>query len=343
MSIGSIGVMGDFWKVIREFNPEGIEREATAPLDIWLLGEPESGRHTVARSILGSTPSTEFGRLFTLFDLGEKPDPIPPGEKPDLIILVARLDRPLAEIGKQTSAVINRARVPAILVFTHADTVEISRDLRNTAYRTFSFVSFIRTAFVDARDQAEVQAKLIPIVLDAIPNVRTPFARRIPAARPAVAQQIVEETSRVNAQFALLANLPANLPLIGGVAGSLADFFVLTKNQVMMALRLAAIYGRDVSLTRQVLAEIVPVIGNGLLWRSTARITVGMLPSLIAAATKAAIAYVGTYVVGEAARYYYDEGRKPPQELLKRFSAEGSRLYRQALERGSLPKPVARS
>lgn len=343
MRMGSIAVMGDFWKIIREFNPEGIEREATAPLDIWLLGEPEAGRHTVARSILGAEASAEIGRLFTLFDLGEKQDPIPLGEKPDLIVLVVRLDRPLAEIGKQASAVINRARVPSVLVFTRADTVEISRDLRNNAYRTFSFVSFMRTAFVDARDQAEVQAKLIPIALDAIPNVRTPIARRIPAARAAVAQQIVEETSRVNAQFALLANLPANLPLIGGVAGSVADFFVLTKNQVMMALRLAAIYGRDVTLTRQVLAEVTPIIGNGLLWRSAARITVGMLPSLIAAAPKAAIAYVGTYVAGEAARYYYDEGRKPPQELLKRFSAEGTRLYRQALEQGSLSKPATRS
>ncbi len=343
MKMGSIAVMGDFWKVVREFNPEGIEREATAPLDIWLLGERESGRHTVARSILGAETSAEVGRLFTLFDLGEKQDPIPLGEKPDLFVLVVRLDRPLEEIGKQVSAVVSRARVPAILVFTHADAVEINRELRNAAYRTFSFVSFMRTVFVDARDQVEVQAKLIPIILDAIPNVRTPLARRIPAARAVVAQQIVEETSRVNAQFALLANLPANLPLIGGVAGSLADFFVLTKNQMMMALRLATIYGRDVTLTRQTLAEIAPVIGNGLLWRSAARITVGMLPSLIAAAPKAAIAYVGTYVAGQAAQYYYDEGRKPPQELLKRFSTEGTRLYRQALERGSISKPAAQS
>lgn len=341
MKLGSIAAMGDFWKVVREFNPEGIERDATAPMDIWLLGEPESGRHTLARSVLGAEPSSEVGRLFTLFDLGEKQDPIPLGEKPDLIILVVRLDRPLAEVAKQASALVNRIRVPAILVFTHADTVEIVRDLRNTAYRAFSFVSFVRTLFVDARGRDEVQGKLIPIILDAIPGIRTPLARRIPAARNAVTQQIIEETARVNAQFALLANLPANLPFIGGVAGSLADFFVLTKNQVMMVLRLATIYGRDVTLTRQVLAEITPVIGNGLLWRSAARMTVGMLPTLIAAAPKAAIAYVGTYVAGQAARYYFDEGRKPPQELLKSFSSEGTRLYRQTLDRGQSSEPAA--
>jgi uncharacterized protein (DUF697 family) len=334
MRLGSIAAMGDFWKVVREFNPEGIEREATAPLDLWLLGEPESGRHTVAKSLLGDDARAEVGRLFTLFDLGERQDPIPLGERPDLLVVVVRLDRPLSEVGKQASAIINRMRAPAVLVFTHADAIDITRDLRNAAYRTFSFVSFMRTVFVDARDQAEVQAKLIPVILDASPSVRTPLARRIPAARLAVAEQIIGETSRVNAQFALMANLPANLPLVGGLAGSVADFFVLTKNQVMMALRLAAIYGRDVSLTRKSIAEIAPVIGNGVLWRSAARMTVGMLPTVVAAAPKAAIAYVGTYVAGQAARYYYDEGRKPPQELLKRFSSEGTSLYRRALARG---------
>ena len=341
MRIGSIAPMSDFWKVVREFNPEGIEREATAPLDVWLLGEPESGRHTVARSILGAVASSELGRLFTLFDLGKQQDPIPLGERPDLIVLVVRLDHPLADIAIQASAVVSRVRVPAVLVFTYADKVEITRDLRNTAYRTFSFASFLRPAFTDARDQAEVQSKLIPIILDAVPSLRTPLARRVPAARAAVAQQIVEETSRVNAQFALIANLPAYLPFVGGVAGSLADFFVLTKNQMMMAMRLASIYGRDVTLTRQLLAEIVPVIGNGLLWRSAARLTVGMLPSVVAAAPKAAIAYVGTYVAGRAARYYYDEGRKPPRELIKTFSSEGRRLYSQTMERTQPSKPAA--
>ncbi len=332
MRPGSIAAMGGFWKVVREFNPEGIEREATAPMDLWVLGEPDSGRHTLAKSLLGAEAASEVGRLFTLFDLGEKQDPLPMGEKPDLLVLVVRLDQSIAEVGRQASAMVSRIRVPVVLVFTHADSVQITRDIRNAAYRTFSSISYLRTAFVDARDQAEVQSKLLPMILDAIPNLRTPLARRIPAVRREVAEQIIAETARVNAQFALVANLPAYLPIIGGVAGGVADFFVLTKNQVMMVLRLAAIHGRDVALTRQVLAEVAPVIGNGVLWRSAARMTVGMLPGLVAAAPKAAIAYVGTYVAGQAARYYFDEGRKPPRELLESFRSEGTRLYKRSTQ-----------
>ncbi len=335
MRFAGITATGDFWKVVREFNPEGIEREATAPLDLWLLGEPGSGRRTLAASILGG-PNPDTGRIFNLFDVGEKPDPLPPGERPDLLIFVANLERDLTELGRQASGIVSRLRVPALLVLTHADTVQGTREMRNTVYRTFSSISYMRTTFLDARDRAEVQAKVVPLLLEAIPNLRTPLARRIPGARREVAEQIISETARVNAQFAFMANLPASLPLVGGVAGSIADFFVLTKNQVMMVLRLAAIYGRDVMMTRGLIAEITPVVGNALVWRSAARMAVGMLPPVIAALPKAGIAYAGTYTVGQAARFYYEHGRKPPEHLMKQFGTEGARLYRHTLggERG---------
>lgn len=333
MQLAGIGAMGDFWKVVREFNPEGIEREATSPLDLWILGEPDSGRHTLARSLLGADVSPELGRVFNLFDMGETPDPLPYSEKPDLLIFVTPLDRDHGELGREASAIISRLRVPALLVLTHADTVRVTRDVRNSIFRTFSAVSYMRTVFVDARDRAEVQAKILPLMLDAIPNLRTPIARQLPAARTAVADQIIAETARVNAQFALVANLPANLPLLGGVAGSVADFFVLTKNQVMMVLRLAAIYGRDVSMTRSLMAEIAPVVGNAFMWRSAARMAVGMLPTFVAAVPKAGIAYAGTYTVGQAAKFYYEHGRKPPRDLMKRFTEEGNRLYMRTTRR----------
>ena len=341
MGFSGIGVMGDFWKVVREFNPEGIEREAAEPLDFWMLGEPESGRHTLAGSILGVEAQSELGTMFRLFDMGENPDPVPIGERPDLLVVVVRLDTEMAALGKQVSAAVNRVRVPTLLAMTHADSTRVTREVRNGVFRTFSSVSYMRTVFLDARDRAEVQAKLVPLMLEAVPNLRTPIARRIPAARTVVAEQIITETSKVNAQFALMANLPANLPLFGGVAGSIADFFVLTKNQVMMVLRLAAVYGRDVAMTRGLMAEMAPVIGNAFMWRSAARMAVGMLPTFVAAIPKAGIAYAGTYTVGQAARFYYEHGRKPSGDLMKKFNLEGARLYRRNLGQraGEPPQP----
>lgn len=333
MKLAGISALGDFWRVIREFNPEGIEREATAPLELWLVGEPGSGRRSLAGSLLSGGERADGWGPFTIHDLGDG-QALPGGENPDLLVLVVRLDRDLAESGRRVRECLGSRKVPTLLVFTHADAVESTRELRNAAYRAFSFVSYLRTAFVDATDRAQLKARLVPLLVDSIPSLRTSLARSLPAARQLVAEQIISETCRVNAQFALVANIPANFLLLGGVAGSVADFFVLTKNQVMMVFRLAAIHGRDIAPTTRVAAEIAPVIGGAFLWRTAARMLVGMLPTLIAAAPKTAIAYVGTYVVGHSARYYYDVGHKPPRQLLQSFADEGARLYRRMLERG---------
>jgi len=320
--------MGDFWRVVREFNPEGIEREATAPVDLAIVGLPGSGRRTIARALFGSPADSESLGPFEIVDLDFAGNRWPQLEGSDLVVLVVRLDADLAEVSRKAAAAFGRARTPVVLVFTHADVVHNNRETRNAAYRAFSFVSHLKTLFLNGTDSVEVQEKLAPLLVETLPDHRTALARRVPALRQLVAEQIISETCRVNAQFALAANLPANLPFLGSVAGSVADFFVLTKNQVMMVFRLAAIYGRDIAPTLQVAAEIAPVIGGGLLWRSAARLAVGLLPTFVAAAPKMGIAYVGTYAAGQAARYYYDQGQQPTRELIDAFSAEGSRLFR---------------
>ena len=330
MRFRGIAAMGDFWKVVREFNPEGIEREATAPIDLCVVGEPGAGRHSLVQALMECSVSANPGP-FEIVDLDSTQTRWAHVNGSDLIILVVRLDQDLAEAGRRISQLFGRVKTPIILAFTHADQVPDTRDLRNAAFKAFSFVSHLRMVFIDTRDVLDVQKKLIPILLETIPDFRTSLARKVPAARRIVADQIVAETCRVNAQFAFAASLPANLPFFGSVAGSVADFFVLTKNQVMMVLRLAAIYGRDISPTLQVAAEISPVIGGGLIWRTAARFAVGLLPTFLAAAPKTTIAYIGTYVAGQTARYYYDLGQQPPKQLIESFGAEGARLYRRMI------------
>jgi uncharacterized protein (DUF697 family) len=335
MKLGQVAVFSDFWRVVRDFNPEGIEREAAAPLRIWVVGEPGSGRRTLIASLTGEHPDAAMPGPFSIQDLADVPTQPDPDEA-DAVILVVRADGELAEAGRRASALLARAKVPVLLVVTHADTVEATRDLRNAIYRVFSFVSHLRTLMLDARNAREVHLTLAPLLLETMPALRMALARQVHPLRDMVAQQLIADTCKVNAQFALVANIPANIPFIGGFAGNVADFFVLTKNQVMMVFRLAAIYGRDIAPTGRVMAEIAPVIGGGLAWRTAARMLVGMFPTLLAAAPKMAIAYVGTYVAGQAARYYYDEGRRPPRHLLERFGAEGSKRFRDVLARKEL-------
>jgi len=68
---------------------------------------------------------------------------------------------------------------------------------------------------------------------------------------------------------------------------------------------------------------------------------VGLAPAPISALPKAAIAYGGTYLVGQAARYYYERGDQPPPEILRSFQADAQRLYRDIND--SLKQRLARN
>jgi len=185
-----------------------------------------------------------------------------------------------------------------------------------------------------AEDDTDARERLFAAVLRAAPESMLPLGRRYPALRDAVASQVIRDTARANAQFAALSSLPASIPVFGGVVGDMADIIVLTKNQVLLLFKLAGLYGPNLALGRDLLTEVLPVVGGGFMWRTTARALVGLLPTPLSLLPKAAVAYTGTFVVGETARYYYLYGRRPPREHVRQLQAEGQRLA-QAIVRGA--------
>jgi len=155
------------------------------------------------------------------------------------------------------------------------------------------------------------------------------FGRSYPVFRAAAAKQVIDETSAANAQFSLLSNLPAILPVIGNIAAAGADFIVLTKNQVMMLFKLAAVFNRDLRDQRTILQDVLPVVGAGLLWRTAARQAITWLPFAAGTIPKVAIAYVGTTAVGRAAEFYYRTGLKPTRSQMDQFTRQTADLVRQ--------------
>jgi uncharacterized protein (DUF697 family) len=101
-----------------------------------------------------------------------------------------------------------------------------------------------------------------------------------------------------------------------------ADTFLLTKNQAMLLLRLATLYG--LSLDKRRLAELAPIVGAAFGWRTLAREAVGFLPAGFGVVPKAVIAYAGTVAVGRAAAWYYETGRKMPENQLRQIYSESS-------------------
>ncbi len=151
------------------------------------------------------------------------------------------------------------------------------------------------------------------------PDIELALGRLYPAIRTAAARHVVNTTARVNAQFAVVSNIPALVPVVGGLLSAGADTIVLTKNQLMMIYKLAAIYGRDTGNRTAIYREMLPVVGAGLFWRTVARDLAAMVPFAAGAVPKVTIAFTGTYIAGMAAQVYYDEGRRPARRQIEGF------------------------
>lgn len=163
------------------------------------------------------------------------------------------------------------------------------------------------------------------------------IGRYIGAMRTPCANQIVSSTSTANGEFAFVSNIPTIIPAIGSLVAVGADFLVLTKNQLMMIYKLAAVYQRDLNDQWSIYTEMVPVIGAGLVWRTIAREMATLLPFMIGTVPKVAIAYAGTFAAGRAATTYYEQGIKLNWDQMRA-------LYAEAIDRlGRNPLPLPRA
>jgi uncharacterized protein (DUF697 family) len=127
-----------------------------------------------------------------------------------------------------------------------------------------------------------------------------------------------------NATYSAATGLTEIIPVLL-VPGNVADFVVLTKNQALMAYKIALLMGNDIAM-QEMIGELAGVLGSGFLWRETARRLVGFIPGW-GIIPKIAVAYAGTYLVGEATYYWY--------AYHEQLTAEQMRMiYTQAMAEG---------
>jgi uncharacterized protein (DUF697 family) len=230
---------------------------------------------------------------------------------------------PLDSAGRNTDAY-------DVVIVNNPDSNATFRKARDKAgssgYRVFDL------ALTDVSDESWAP-RLRERIAEALPDLAPALGRWFPSFRPAATKAVIDETARVNAQFALVSNLPAAIPIVGSIAAAGADFFILTKNQVMMVFKLAAIHGRDLSDHWLIIREMLPVVGAGFLWRSLAREATNFLPLMAGTVPKVAIAFTGTIAAGRAAEFYYRFGKKPSREQLREYYVQAS----ETLKRLQLP------
>jgi uncharacterized protein (DUF697 family) len=314
-----------FWDALREINPSELRAELERPMTVGFFGRPGSGRHSLARALLGLDTPELIGRDISINGVDEAA--VASAGRLDLALLLVDAAEPDWSAERRVAGRLNATGTPFFVVATHADELEAPRQAAAAIRAQFPTHPPELTALVDPRHEAATRERLIAPLLKTVPNLRIGLAHRFPLLRRTVSEELIREASLVNAQFAIMSSLPSLIPVLGLVLGGMADILVLTKNQAMLVFKLAAIHGRNIDDKVGILKEIAPVVGSAFLWRTAARTAVGLAPAPVAALPKAAIAFVGTYLIGQTARYYYERGDRPPPDVLRSFQVEARRRY----------------
>ncbi len=168
-----------------------------------------------------------------------------------------------------------------------------------------------------------IKKELLPAILKLLPDRELSLGRAYPGLRPAAAQMLIQNTSKVNAGYAAGTGVAQMIPGLG-IPFAVADMVILTKNQVVMAYKLGILMGESGTLA-EIIPKVAAVVGVGFMWRQVARELVGFLP--LGVVFKTGVAYAGTYATGQAVYQYFVTGEKLRKQELRQ-------LFDDAMERG---------
>lgn len=295
--LGAIGTVRDFFNVVKELSLDEVREEAERPPSLLVLAPDDITASRIGALLTGPEASA----------------------RPATAALFAHLP--------------DLDRFDAVVVFDPSNTGR-TEELRKRLTGEGRSTPVVRFAG-DKPDSARSVSRVRTILMVRLPKRAPAFGRTYPAFRDAAVKAVVDETSQVNAQFAFVSNIPSVVPVVGSLFAAGADAIVLTKNQLLMLYKIAAIHGKDLENRKALLQEMMSVVGAAMLWRTAAREAVSFLPFAAGTIPKVVIAYAGTAVVGRIADYYYRFGKRPTREQIMGF-------YRQAAataKRIPLPRP----
>ena len=308
-----IGNIAQFWQLTRELDVQGLRDALERPVAIRVLGSSAAIAERVARLI---EPDPAAGEVIPGV-LSEQTRT----DRADLFVIA--IDGPVDPSARRALSDLSVSEIPVVLVQSAESSGMLVVGVPHERIVTLE----------PTEGDDEARDRLFVTLVRAAPEVMLSAGRRHPLLREPVAAHLIRDTSRVNAQFAAVSSLPGVVPLVGGLVGDMADMLVLTKNQVLLIFKLAGLYGRDVQLGVELVLEVVPVVGGAFFWRTAARMLAGFLPALVGIVPRTFVAYVGTFVVGESAHYYFRYGQRPPPEVVRELTLEGRRIARDVLTR----------
>jgi uncharacterized protein (DUF697 family) len=303
----SILKLPDLWRVIRELDLESIRRDAEGRFRILVLAV--SGAEAEAAALLLTGDETRHPWLEAA-----TPDDLDPAGA-DLATLTAAL-----LISDGAGLTPELARATERLRGAHVPIVTVVLGSTRTVDAVVRAGEAART--VVAALDAQGLPKIAQAVVGAVPvSARLAVARQLPPLRPAVFDLLIDETAKANATYAFTAAMAEAVPVLD-VPLNVADILILTKNQLLMGYKIALGAGKS-GRPRDVIGEVIGVVGAGFLLRQAARGLVGLIP-VAGLIPKVAIAYTGTWAIGHAVVVWATQGRRLSPSALGRFSRDAA-------------------
>jgi len=306
------------FKLLREVDLNAIRRQAESPFHLAVLGGRGTGKSELINHLLSGIPS-------------QIPGPVPPvreyglgGELPAgegwLALLVTGSQDDDYDLAQQSLRQLLRDRVPVIVCYNLRGPAQDGKG----AFFGAQVWQGAETVAVDFTDHRALAGVLVPAMLRACPGREVQLARNLPMLREAVSRKLIDDACLVNSTYSLATGL-AEINVFLDLPLNMADIVILTKNQALMAYKISLAMGLTGDW-KETIPKMTAVIGSAFLWRQVARLLVGLIPAY-GIVPKIAVAYAGTYTVGQAIYQWCANGEKLKTENLRS-------LYLSALKRG---------
>lgn len=323
--------ISNVWQNIKEIDLKPIRESAVNPVRIILVGAPGSGRHTLAEQMRTdpARPVMHTQSTLTLLSV----DPVMEIPAAHLIILLADATRDDFSAEKALVRKWNEAGKNVLVFINKIDVLE-----SNLYADAHSGWLASRVVYGSVNDIAFLQREFIPTVLELLPQQQIALGRQFPLFRLTIARQLINETCLSNAAYSFSTGLAEIVPVLD-LPLNMTDMVVLTKTQAFLAYKLGLLLGFS-TRWQDYVKELGSVIGTGFLWRQLARGLIGLIPAW-GIVPKVAVAYSGTYVVGNAVLGWYLTGRKlSPKQMRALYSQSLTRGKEYARKlAGRIPKP----
>jgi uncharacterized protein (DUF697 family) len=297
----------DMWRVLKEADLNKVRREAERPFQMLLVAEDVGAAERLG--VLLSGPETTRHPWLLPADPAETRRAL--GSRTlDLAVVLSPIPDPSPALALAVDA-LREAKVPVVMVVFGSQSSTVTVAWPGEAARVA----------VVALEPSAVPAVAQALLAAVSPGMRLALARHLVPLREPLFAELIEETAKTNAMYALTTSLAEVVPVLD-VPLNLADIVVLTKNQLVMSYRIAVASGKK-GTPRELVGEVLGVIGAGFLFRQGARQLVGLIP-VAGIVPKVAVAYAGTLAIGKVVVAWAAYGTALEPGAVKKF-------YRQAL------------